>query len=209
MRNSGTTFFTSASAVMPCFFRRIGMEPCSTNWSGQPMRTTGMLICASEVRSPRSQTRCAGHDLRSCRRLRPSARRIRASGVHRLDPPRIDQRSGNSLPFKFAAASSSSHILPRPKIATRAACCTTSALPISSSFGCGLTGAPVPTRADSGWRSGRRGNGPLSRACRRTHPHSSAACARCSGCDGDSRCRKARDGSGRRRRLIRHGPCRA
>src|SRR5437762_12589954 len=34
---SGKTFSTRASAVMPCFLRRIGMVPCSMNWSGQPM----------------------------------------------------------------------------------------------------------------------------------------------------------------------------
>src|SRR5882724_6825919 len=44
LRNSGSTFSTSASAVMPCFLRRIGTAPCSMNWSGQPMRTTGVLI---------------------------------------------------------------------------------------------------------------------------------------------------------------------
>src|SRR6266699_42975 len=44
LRRSGSTFSTSASAVMPCFLRRIGTAPCSMNWSGQPMRTTGVLI---------------------------------------------------------------------------------------------------------------------------------------------------------------------
>ncbi len=31
LRRSGSTFSTSASAVMPCFFRRIGTAPCSMN----------------------------------------------------------------------------------------------------------------------------------------------------------------------------------
>ena len=31
LRRSGRTFSTSASAVMPCFFRRIGTAPCSMN----------------------------------------------------------------------------------------------------------------------------------------------------------------------------------
>ena len=30
-RNSGSTFSTNASAVTPCFFRRIGIVPCSMN----------------------------------------------------------------------------------------------------------------------------------------------------------------------------------
>src|SRR6476469_10086358 len=44
LRRRGSTFSTSASAVMPCFFRRIGTAPCSMNCSGQPIRTTGVLI---------------------------------------------------------------------------------------------------------------------------------------------------------------------
>src|SRR4030095_1494087 len=31
LRKSGSTFSTSASAVMPCFFRRMGTAPCSMN----------------------------------------------------------------------------------------------------------------------------------------------------------------------------------
>src|SRR5262249_55067952 len=31
LRRRGRTFSTSASAVMPCFFRRIGTAPCSMN----------------------------------------------------------------------------------------------------------------------------------------------------------------------------------
>jgi hypothetical protein len=30
-RSNGNTFSTKASAVRPCLFRRIGIEPCSTN----------------------------------------------------------------------------------------------------------------------------------------------------------------------------------
>ena len=42
LRKSGSTFSTSASAVMPCFLRRIGTLPCSMNSSGQPIRTIGV-----------------------------------------------------------------------------------------------------------------------------------------------------------------------
>jgi hypothetical protein len=31
LRSSGRTFSTNASAVMPCFLRRIGTAPCSMN----------------------------------------------------------------------------------------------------------------------------------------------------------------------------------
>ena len=147
LRRSGSTFSTSASAVMPCFFAQ--------DWNGAVLdeligptdphhrRVDHLRVQMFHHRAAETVVQNVIFDRADD--LDAAREKFERAGVHRLDPARIDERNGNSFSSSLRAASSAtSNMLPKPKIATSRPCCTTSALPISRSFGSGLIFAPGP-----------------------------------------------------------------
>ena len=205
MPKAATIFSTAFSAVRPCFLRRTGTLPCSTNSSGQPMRTTGVWMPRVVEVLDDGAAEAVVQDviLEGADDLALLRKSFEHGAVERLDPARVDERGADpALREQFAGLRGHlEHVAEADERDVSPSASTTSALPISSSTGLSFGFAPVPDAARVADGDGaRRRDSPSSRACRRTRPRPSAACGRGSGCGAGSRCRRGRGASGRRRR---------
>jgi hypothetical protein len=111
------------------------------NWSGQPTRTTGVLMFGVVEVFDDGAAEAVVQNVVFHRAddIDAAREKFDRAGVERLDPARVDDGGGDALRFEcLRRLSAISHMPPRPKIATCVPCLTTSALPISRIFGCVL-----------------------------------------------------------------------